>query len=99
MEEDWPEVGSVLKNVRHTFDKWRYFKQNVGGRSMSAMIDTDQAFALAKAVCRHLDSTTATNKNKMGLKVFLGVGGRIVPADPRPRWFPMSRSFFFSSWS
>ncbi len=55
MEEDWPEVGSVLKNVRHTFDKWRYFEQNVGGRGMSAMIDTDRPFALAKAARVLLD--------------------------------------------
>ena len=55
MEEDFPEVGSVLKKARHTFDKWRYFEANVGGRGMSAMIDTERAFALAKAARALLD--------------------------------------------
>lgn len=49
IEEDFPEIKSVLENARHTFDKWRNFEANVGGRGMSAMIDTDRAFALAKA--------------------------------------------------
>ena len=55
MEEDFQEIGSVLKKARHTFDKWRYFEVNVGGRGMSAMIDTDRAFALAKAARVLLD--------------------------------------------
>ena len=55
MEEDFPEVGSVLKKARYTFDKWRYFEANVGGRGMNAMIDTDRAFALAKAARVLLD--------------------------------------------
>ena len=55
IEEDFPEVGSVLKNARHTFDKWRYFEANVGGRGISAMIDTDRAFSLAKAARVLLD--------------------------------------------
>ncbi len=55
MEEDFPEVGSVLKKARHAFGKWRYFEANVGGRGMSAMIDTDRAFALAKAARVLLD--------------------------------------------
>lgn len=52
---DWPEVSSVLKSARHTFDKWRYFEANVGGRGMSAMIDTERAFDLAKAARVLLD--------------------------------------------
>ena len=55
IEEDFSEVDSVLKSARHTFDKWRYFEANVGGRGMSAMIDTDRAFALAKAARVLLD--------------------------------------------
>ena len=55
IEEDFPEVDSVLKSARHTFDKWRYFEANVGGRGMGAMIDTDRAFALAKAARVLLD--------------------------------------------
>ena len=55
IEEDYPEIGSVLKNARHTFDKWRYFEANVGGRGMSAMIDTERSFDLAKAARVLLD--------------------------------------------
>ncbi len=55
MEEDFPELGSVLEKARHTFDKWRYFEANVGGGGMSAMIDTDRAFVLAKAARVLLD--------------------------------------------
>ena len=55
MEEDFPELGSVLEKARHTFDKWRYFEANVGGRGMRAMIDTDRSFALAKAARVLLD--------------------------------------------
>ena len=49
MEEDDPELDSVLRKARYTFDKWRYFEANLGDRSMSAMMDTGRAFALAKA--------------------------------------------------
>ena len=55
IEEDPPDVGSVLKEARYTFDKWRYFEANVGGHGMSAMIDTDRAFALAKTARVLLD--------------------------------------------
>ena len=49
IKEDFPEMDSVLKSARHTFDKWRYFEANVGGRGIKAMIDTDRALGLAKA--------------------------------------------------
>ena len=55
MEQDYPEIGSVLKNARYTFDKWRYFDGNVGANGLSAMIDIDRAFALAKAARVLLD--------------------------------------------
>ena len=55
IEEDFPEAGSVLKKARHTFDKWRYFEANVGGRGISAMIDADRAFSLAKTARVILD--------------------------------------------
>ena len=55
IEVDFPEVCSVLKRARHTFDKWRYFEANVGGRGMSSMIDTQRAFDLAKAARVLLD--------------------------------------------
>ena len=55
IEEDFPEVESVFKNARHTFDKWRYFEADVGGHGMRAMIDTDRVFVLAKAARVLLD--------------------------------------------
>ena len=55
VEADFAEVGAVLKGARHTFDKWRYFEANVDGRGMRAMIDTERAFALAKAARVLLD--------------------------------------------
>ncbi|MCY3659419.1 MAG: hypothetical protein OXG36_10425 [Caldilineaceae bacterium] len=55
IEADFPGIESTLKHGRHTFDKWRYFESNQDGRGMSAMIDTERAFALAKAVRVILD--------------------------------------------
>ncbi|MCY3665389.1 MAG: hypothetical protein OXH81_07005 [Gemmatimonadetes bacterium] len=55
IEADFAEVKEVLRSGRHTFDKWRYFEANVGGRGMAAMIDTKRAFALAKAARVILD--------------------------------------------
>ena len=55
IEEDYPQVLSVLEDARHTFDKWRYFEANVGGRGIGAMIDTERAFALAKTARVLLD--------------------------------------------
>ena len=55
IEEDFPEAGSVMENARHTFGKWRYFEVDVGGHGISAMIDTDRAFSLAKVARVLLD--------------------------------------------
>ena len=55
LEGDYPDIGAVLKNARHTFDKWRYFEANDQGRSISAMVDTERTFALAKAARVILD--------------------------------------------
>ena len=38
-----------------TFGKWRYFEASVSGYGMSAMIDTERAFVLAKAARVLLD--------------------------------------------
>ncbi len=54
-EADFPGIESTLERGRHTFDKWRYFEVNMGGRGISAMIDTERAFALAKAARVLLD--------------------------------------------
>ena len=55
MEEDFPEIGSVLKKERRTFGEWRYFEASVSGYGISAMIDTERAFVLAKAARVLLD--------------------------------------------
>lgn len=46
---DFDEVELVLKSARRAFDRWRYFEANAGGHGMSAMINTQRAFDLAKA--------------------------------------------------
>ena len=63
IEEDYPEVVSVLKRARHTFGQWRYFEANVGGHGMSAMIDTDRAFALSKTARVLLDEAEMMGLN------------------------------------
>ena len=55
IEADFAGIVAVLKKARYTFDKWRYFEVNVGGHGISAMIDTERAFALAKAARVILD--------------------------------------------
>ena len=55
IEADFGGIVEVLKKARYTFDKWRYFEVNVSGHGISAMIDTERAFALAKAARVILD--------------------------------------------
>ena len=78
IEEDFPEIVSVLESARHTFDKWRYFEANVGGRGMNAMIDTEQAFALAKAARVLLDEAEMMG---LGYSVNLKVRQRVTKID------------------
>ena len=80
IEEDFPEVGSVLKKARHTFDKWRYFEANVGGRGISAMIDTDRAFVLAKAARVLLDEAELMG---LGYSVDLDATRRVTRTGER----------------
>ena len=80
IEEDFPEVASVLKRARHTFDKWRYFEANVGGRGMSAMIDTERAFALAKAARVLLDEAEMMG---LGYSVDVEASQRVTKIDDR----------------
>ena len=80
IEQDFPEVGSVLKSARNTFDKWRYFEANVGGRGMSAMIDTDRAFALAKAARVLLDEAEMMG---LGYSVKVEATRKVTKIDDR----------------
>ena len=78
--EVFPEVGSVLESACNTFDRWRYFEANVGGRGMSAMIDTDRAFALAKAARVLLDEAEMMG---LGYSVNLKATRRVTKANDR----------------
>ena len=70
----------MLKRARHTFDKWRYFEANVGGRGMSAMIDTQRAFDLAKAARVLLDETELMG---LGYSVDIDATRRITKSGDR----------------
>ena len=80
MEQDFPEVGSVLKKARYTFDKWRYFEANVGDRGMRAMIDTDRAFALAKTARVLLDEAELMG---LGCSVEIDAARKVTKTDDR----------------
>ena len=80
IEEDFPEVGLVLQKARHTFDKWRYFEANVGGSGMSAMIDTERAFALAKAARVLLDEAAMMG---LGYAVTVKATQKVTKIDDR----------------
>ena len=82
IEEDYPEVDSVLKKARHTFDKWRYFEANVGGRGMSAMIDTERALDLAKAARVLLDEAELMG---LGYSVSVEATRRVTKSGDRER--------------
>jgi len=82
VEEDYPEVGSVLKKARYTFDKWRYFEANVGGHGMGAMIDTDRAFVLAKAARVLLDEAEMMG---LGYLVEIHATRKITQTENRQR--------------
>ena len=78
IEEDFPEVGSVMEDARHTFGKWRYFEMDVGALGINAVIDTDRAFSLGKAARVLLDEALL-----MGLGYSLDIRGdqRITKAS------------------
>ena len=80
MEQDFPEVGSVLKKARYTFGKWRYFEANAGDRGMSAMIDTDRAFALAKTARVLLDEAELMG---LGYSVEIDAARKVTKTDDR----------------
>ena len=76
LKADFAEIDSVLKDGRHTFGRWRYFEKNVDGKEMLAMVNTERAFALAKAARVIIDEgeiaglTYKVNVNvKLGLDV------------------------------
>ena len=82
IEEDFPEVGSVVKDARHIFGKWRYFEVDVGAPGINAMIDTDRALSLGKAARVLLDEALL-----MGLGYSLRIKGdqRITKASYNAR--------------
>ena len=80
IEEDYPEADSVLKGARHTFAKWRYFEANLGGRGMSAMIDTERAFNLAKTARVLLDEAEMMG---LGYSIDLKATRRVTQVEDR----------------
>lgn len=75
IEADFPDVASVLKSARYTFDKWRYFEANVGGHGLSAMIDTERSFDLAKAARVILDEAAMVG---LGYSLDINVDQRVT---------------------
>ena len=49
VKADFAGIEDVLEKGRHTFGRWRYFEKNVGKKAMLALVNTERAFALAKA--------------------------------------------------
>ena len=80
IEEDFPEAGSVMENARHTFGKWRYFEVDVGGHGISAMIDTDRAFSLAKVARVLLDEAELMG---LGYSVHINATQQIAETSDR----------------
>ena len=80
IEEDCPDVESVLKDARHTFDKWRYFEANGVGGGMSVMIDTERAFALAKTARVLLDEAEMMG---LGYSVNIDVTRKVTKTGDR----------------
>lgn len=80
IKADFTEIEPILKSARHTFDKWRYFEANVGGRGLSAMIDTERAFGLAKAARVILDEAMMVG---LGYYVGLDVTRTVSESDDK----------------
>ena len=80
LEEDFPEIGSVLKEARFSFAKHRYFDVNVGGHGSTDMINTERVFTLAKAARVLIDEAEL-----MGLSysVKLDAKQNVTEADDR----------------
>ena len=80
IEEDFSEVQAVLKKACHTFGKSRYFEAHIGDRGISAMIDTERAFGLAKVARVLLDEAEMTG---LGYSVGLRATKRVTKIDQR----------------
>ena len=78
MEADFPGIGSVMEDARHTFGRWRYFEVDVGSRGISAMIDTDRAFSLAKGARVLLDEAELMG---LGYSVHIDAVQRITESE------------------
>ena len=46
---DFSEIAGVLRDHRHTFDRWRYFEASVDKDAMAALVNTDRVWELGKA--------------------------------------------------
>ena len=55
IEADFSEIASVLRDHRHTFDRWRYFEASVSEDAMAALVNTDRVWELGKAARVILD--------------------------------------------
>ena len=55
LEADFSEIASVLRDHRHTFDRWRYFEASVSEDAMVALVNTDRVWELGKAARVILD--------------------------------------------
>ena len=80
LEEDFPEIGLVLKEARFSFAKHRYFDVNVGGHGIREMIDTERAFALAKAARVLIDEAVLMG---LGYSVKLNAKQNVTEANDR----------------
>ena len=54
-EADYSEIACVLRDHRHTFDRWRYFEASGGEDAMLALVNTDRVRGLGKAARVILD--------------------------------------------
>lgn len=49
IEADFGGIAHVLKENRHTFEKWRYFEESAKGEAIKALANTDRVWGLGKA--------------------------------------------------
>ena len=80
IEEDFPDIGSVLEEARFSFAKHRYFEVNVGGHGIREMINTKRAFTLAKVARVLIDEAELMG---LGYSVKLNAKQNVTRDDDR----------------